>query len=174
MDTLTDALIARLNTILDSDNLPEIRFIGLHNSQKQYMENGEDYSFDMPALFIEYVNTMEIGSVGGGVQVYEPLDVNFHLFQKRLNTEGELERNRDIKPLVKKIHAKIYKWKTDGSGYFDRVGMDLDYDHTNVHETILRYRSSWVDVDLAEPIGGEEKAPPFTTDITGQIVDEIG
>ncbi len=167
MDTLTDAIKTRALTILDTDGTSKIKHFGLWNNQISELEPGSNYAFPLPALFIEYLNTNETGSVGGGVQVYEPLDIVFHILHNKLNADnGEMERNRDVNILEKETHAKFYKWKTDGSGYFDRVGIDRDYDHDNVYHLMPKYRTTWVDNDLAEPLSGIEKAPPFTTDIT--------
>jgi hypothetical protein len=175
MKELYLAIKARLEAVLlDDDNNQIAKFIHIWNNQLSWMAQGKEYSFGFPAIFIEFVNPSEIQYVGNGVQVYDPLDINVHICHEYYDAaDGTMEQNLEVFVLKQKVLAALQKFHCDGSGTFTREGEEQDYDHPNYYHFIQRYRTTWIDKSMEEPVDGYDIDPPLTTEITTVILPQI-
>jgi hypothetical protein len=167
MKTLFLAIQQKLATTLD---IKDLQFIQMWNNQLENINDGGNYSFLLPAIFIEFVNNQNVDSVGGGVQVFDPLDINVHIIHDQYDsTDGTMDQNLEVLDLKQKVYKALQLFKTNGSGYFNRVSEDQDYNHSNIYHFIQTYRTTWTDCDRELPYLGIDKNAPFTTNINTVI-----
>lgn len=150
---------------------PLIKHIGVWNNQVEYIQNAKDYSFSLPACFIEFPISTPTDGVGNNVQVFDPLDITVHIVVEKLdNIDGTMEKNFDAFTTKNQVYAGMQLFKTPGSGVFNRISETPDNDHNNVYHYLQVYRTTWVDQSQSLPVGGRIISPPFTTTITADVV----
>ena len=148
----------------------QLNYIHIWNNQLDNLEDGKEYLWRFPAVFIEFGNEMPTNSIGNNVKIYDPLEIRIHICHEQLDAgDGTYEQNFDVYTLKQNVYKALQLFQTSGSGVFDRQGEEQDYNHTNVYHYVQRYMTSYIDNDLPLPIGGIEMLPPLTTNITGII-----
>lgn len=173
MKELFLAIKAQLETLIDTDGTNTIKFIHVWNNQTQWMKEGEGYDFAKPAVFIEFISPMPIVDVGGGVQQYDPLEINFHIIHEFLDSsDGTLEQNLEVFVLAKKIYGALQTWHCQGSGPFTRISEENDYVHGNIYELIQTYRTSYIDASQELPIGGYDIDPTLNLVLTPVVLPQ--
>ena len=69
-------------------------FVDVWNNQLELAEQQQQYSFPLPACFIEVLNVQEPKQLGDGVQLYDQLIVRLHIVHEQLDAgDGTMERN---------------------------------------------------------------------------------
>lgn len=163
------SLKTQLNTLLGTDGLPLIKTIGKWNNQQRDLMNEQGSKvnlFPMPAVFFAF-KTAEIMQGGEGVQIYDPLDFELHILDWMLDAaDGTFEENLEIFDISEKVWTNMQKFRpgnlTDdnnpGSSCI-RVGEEEDNDHRGISHFIQRYRTTYVDNGMQEPVGGDTYNP---------------
>ena len=164
----------QLETIKDIDGLSnKIKFIHIWNNQTHWIEEGQGYDFLKPAVFIEFVNAQQIVDIGGGVQQYDPLEINLHIIHQFMDaSDGTLEQNLDIFDLKQLVYAALQTWHCQGSGPFTRISEEQDYDHPHIYHFIQTFRTSYVDSSQAIPIGGYDIDPTLDLVLTPVVLPQ--
>lgn len=175
MKELFNFLKTRIDSLKGEDGLSVFKFIHIWNNQVHWMvDNSVEYDFAKPAIFIEFVNTEQVDVIGGGIQQFDPLDINFHIVTDFYDaTDGTLEQNLYIFELKQLLYSLLQTWHCDGSGPFNRVSETHDYDHPNIYHFIQMYRTTWTDITGQLPIGGYYIDPPLTTTITPVVLPQL-
>ena len=143
-----------------------------NNQLERIMKDGgaNMQMFPMPAVFPAFI-TNEIMQLGEGVQLYDPFDFELHFLDWQLDTgDGSFEQNLQIYDLIKRVHKIMQKFQPglkncdDLAGSCIRVGEQEDNNHNGVTHFIVKYRTTFVDNSLQEPVDGIE-----TKDLSGEI-----
>lgn len=150
--------------------VPAIKFIAMWNDQLRDTNDGKNYSFRMPAVFVEFVLPTQIGGVGNNIQVYEPLEVKIHILHEQYDAQnGTMDVNLDVFDFKQSVYKALQLFQAANTSVFDRQSEEQDYDHTNIYHYIQPYMIAMVDNDMPLPIDGTENDPPHTTEITAEI-----
>lgn len=160
---------------------PSVKFVNMWNNQvANMMDDGGNkiYSFQTPAVFIEFANDNPVDGVGNGVQVFDPLDINIHIvhdFYNDSSADAEMENNLLVFDVEDEVQSALQAYKVSGADYgsgpIGRVGQERDYDHGNIYHSIPKYRTTWTDNSQTLPIGGYEIDPSLQAEITASKLE---
>lgn len=121
-------------------------FVDVWNNQLDLAEQQQQYSFPLPAAFIEILNVQEPKQLGDGVQLYDQLIVRLHIVHEQLDAgDGTMERNLDVFDLTQKTFKRMQGFEPDKASAFFRVNEERDYYHTNVYHFIQDYKTTYLD-----------------------------
>lgn len=162
------ALFLRLQTIKNDDGSDTFKKIAKWNNQLVLLMNEEGARvnlFELPAIFIAF-DTSSITQLGNGVQLYDPLDFEVHILDWQIDAEnGTFEQNLRIFDLKQKVYQCLQKFQPgftdeeDPAGSCIRISEQEDNNHNGVYHFIQKYRTTFVDNSMAEPVGGVEWEP---------------
>ena len=153
---------------LQSGGQPIIKYITRWNNQLEllYDENGAKVeAFLMPAVFISF-KASEIMQLAQGVQLIENMIIDLHILDWQIDaTDGTMEQNLHIYDLKEQIYSVMNKFKvnttTDSAGTFMRIAEEDDDKHMAVYHFVQRYKTSYVNNSLQEPVGGIPSTTPM-------------
>lgn len=121
-------------------------FVDVWNNQLELAEQQQQYSFPLPASFIEILNVQEPKQLGDGVQLYDQLIVRLHIVHEQLDAgDGTMERNLDVFDLTQKTFKHMQGFEPDKASAFFRVNEERDYYHTNVYHFMQDYKTTYLD-----------------------------
>jgi hypothetical protein len=121
-------------------------FVDVWNNQLELAEQQQQYSFPLPASFIEILNVQEPKQLGDGVQLYDQLIVRLHIVHEQLDAgDGTMERNLDVFDLTQKTFKRMQGFEPDKASAFFRVNEERDYYHTNVYHFMQDYKTTYLD-----------------------------
>jgi len=121
-------------------------FVDVWNNQLELVEQQQQYSFLLPASFIEILNVQEPKQLGDGVQLYDQLIVRLHIVHEQLDAgDGTMERNLDVFDLTQKTFKHMQGFEPDKASAFFRVNEERDYYHTNVYHFMQDYKTTYLD-----------------------------
>jgi hypothetical protein len=121
-------------------------FVDVWNNQLELAEQQQQYSFLLPASFIEILNVQEPKQLGDGVQLYDQLIVRLHIVHEQLDAgDGTMERNLDVFDLTQKTFKRMQGFEPDKASAFFRVNEERDYYHTNVYHFMQDYKTTYLD-----------------------------
>jgi hypothetical protein len=121
-------------------------FVDVWNNQLELSEQQQQYSFLLPAAFIEILNVQEPKQLGDGVQLYDQLIVRLHIVHEQLDAgDGTMERNLDVFDLTQKTFKHMQGFEPDKASAFFRVNEERDYYHTNVYHFMQDYKTTYLD-----------------------------
>ena len=165
-------IIARIRSKITEAVLPHI---DIWNNQIEQMEAQELYTFPVPAVFIELVNTQDVQQLGKGLQIYNDLTIIFHVVHQQLDAgDGFQDRNDEVFDLKQTLYAALDNFEPDGAGMFARQSETEDKSHTNIYHFLQQYKTNFVDISRQKPIGGVFTTPPTDLEINPvTVVDEI-
>jgi len=122
------------------------------NNQIERIKNGSDYTFPMPAAFVEVLNDVQFQMMGQG---FRNADISFriHLVHQFYNEEGTYEQDLEIFDLRDKVLANADNPENAGLSFFVPTGCTplacisetQEYDHDNVYHYILNFVSNFTD-----------------------------
>lgn len=151
-----------------------VRYVQKWNNQlaRTMKEGGaEMQNFLYPAVFPAFI-TNDITQLGEGVQMYDPFIFELHILDWQIDAgDGSFEQNLEIYELAKKIFQKVQKFQPgiisteDLTGSCIRISETEDNDHNGVSHFIVRYRTTFVDNTMQEPVNGLDAR----TDLSGEI-----
>jgi len=162
-------LIAALSTVevitpdLETVNL----FVQMYNNQPERKSEGNGYTYQTPALFIE-PQLSEGQPIGGGATKYECV-IRLLLECTLMNDEGSLDQNLIVIDTKDKIHRVMNGLKVYGFSPFYSNGMTFDTQHGNMYLMAMEYKSYFV--DMTGTSGDVFNTGLITDSITGVVVD---
>lgn len=172
MTDLFNAIKTQLETINDADGADTIKHIDIWNDQVNRVEKGESYTYNYPAVFVEFLNLENIKQLGLGYQLYDDLIVRLHTIHQQLDAgDGTLDRNIAVLTLKQSIFAKMNKFEPTQATQFARFSEGQDTSHTNLYHHMQDYRTNWVDVAAKQPATTVTKSPPTTLEITPVTIE---
>jgi hypothetical protein len=156
------------DTLCHLENEPNLfAFVDIWNNQLELEQQNVQYSFPMPACFIEIVNPGEPKQLGDGVQLYDPLLIRLHIIHNQLDAgNGTFERNLDVFDLTDKTFKHMQGFEPDKASAFFRVNDERDYLHTNIYHFIQDYKTTYLDDSAQRSTDGY--AITLTPKITAQ------
>lgn len=158
MKALILAIEAQLKTV------PGVKFVLVWNDQVNQLEYQTQYSFTMPAIFVEFVNPHEIKQLGDGLQLYDPLIVRLHILDHELDAGSEgMERNLAVMDFAQEVFKVMQGFEPDGAAQFVRIAEERDYQHKGVYHLIQDYNTNYLDCSKQKSTDGVE--------IAGGVVD---
>ena len=123
-----------------------IKFQRMWNDQLNLDETQEQYSFPMPAVFVEFLNDQEIKQLGDGLQLYDNLIVRLHILHMELDAaDGTMEQNLNVFDFMQEVYKKMQRFEPAQAAAFVRVSEARDYLHGNVYHGIQDYKTNYVD-----------------------------
>lgn len=146
--------------------ITEFKKVTIWNNQYEYIENGENYSYPMPCLFVELQND-SCQQLGSGYQGSD-LIINLHIAQNVFNGTN-IDENLTIFALRDLVIKKLANFKPATAGQFVKINEMQDFDHTNVYHYQIGYTTHWIDNTAVEE---EFYTTPETTPID-PIVTEV-
>lgn len=149
-----------MTAILDQlATVPGIKFQRAWNDQLNEDEQGKQYSFPSPAVFVEFLTPNEIKQLGDGIQLYDPLTVRLHILHWQLDAgDGTMEQNLDAWDFAQEVYKKMQKFEPDGAVAFVRSSEERDYDHKGIYHLIQDYKTNYIDSTVQESTDGTEIA----------------
>lgn len=171
-----DFFIAIRTRLLQQQNL---KFVQLWNNQTEDLRSAENpsYSFELPAVFVEFVPPTDIQQLGDGAQIYDPLIVRLHIVHEFLNnisdTNGMMEQDLDILELKESVFATMQRFTPNMAVAFVRVSETMDYNHNNVVEFIQDYKTNLIDDSRSDDKINVPSSAPITLIPTYTKVDNL-
>jgi hypothetical protein len=143
--------------------VPEITYVRIFNNQFENVTvKNSTYDFPMPCVFVEFENANEPKQLGGGFQLYEPLNVILHLGVNELDSAtGYLDQNLNVFDLKDKLYKAMQKFEPNKASIFIRTSEEQDYDHTNIYVWKQTYKTTFLDGNMEEP-----QNPTYTIPVT--------
>ncbi len=149
MRTFIEAILVKLETVTG------VKFVRVWNDQLTLDENQEGYSFDMPAIFVELVNSQEIRQLGDGLQMYDPLFIRLHICHWQLDAGEEgMEQNLDAIDFKQDVFEVMDGFEPSGATAFVRSTEEMDYQHKGVYHAIQDYKTTYVDTSRQKSTDG--------------------
>ncbi len=149
MRVFTEAILTKLRTVTG------VAYAAVWNDQLTLDEGQDSYSFGMPAIFLEVVNSQEIKQLGDGVQLYDPLVIRLHLCHWQLDTgDGTMEQNLDVIDLLGTVYTFIDGFEPDGATAFVRGAEEKDYAHKGVYHALQDYKTTLIDLSQQRSTDG--------------------
>lgn len=155
--------------------LTDYKYIGMWNNQLTETKNGSEFDKPRPWLLFEFVSS-QVDSVGGGVQVFDPLLIRMHTIAELFDAaDGTNELNLAVFDLTDKLYKKFQLNQVTGADYgtspLNRTEVEVDSNHDNLYHHITTFTTTWVDNSATLPIGGYEIDPVLQADITTSFED---
>lgn len=142
--------------------ITELNFIRVWNNQVERLEKDENYSFLMPAAFIEVISPNSYLPIGEG---FSEGDIVFsiHLVAEELDAgDGTMDQNLTIFILRDKVIGVLNRFQATGCSLMYLISEQQDYDHTNVYHYTLDFKCSFID----------SKGSPYDPEATTYITKE--
>ncbi len=152
-----------------SDGVATFRRVSMWNGQLEKLKAGTIHAFDLPALFFEF-QAGEVDTVGGGVQVFDPVKVRMHVIDKLFDSNEDGEVNLNALDLGDKVYTAFQMYQVVGATYgsspFNRTAIELDEDHDALYHHVTEFTTTWTDNSANWPTGAGWVDPTLTPDIT--------
>lgn len=138
-------------------------YFKLFNNQFENMEEQQEQTFPNLSIFMEFLEPVDVSSVGGGVQYYDAV-VRFHLYL----ISYELE-DLDMFTYKQELHAKLQGFYPTDCSRMNRIAESPDQNHNGYMVWKLDYQ-----VRIPDESGSMYKnvvdAAPVTLDLTTQLI----
>lgn len=161
-----------------TDNTSVVKTVRKWNNQLAllYDANGAKTNmFRMPAVFPAFI-TGNIMQLGGGVQLYDPLIFELHILHWQLDGGGgTFEDDAKVFDLKDIVYRAIQKFQpglvdeNNPAGACIRISEQEDNSHRGVYHFIMRFKTTYVDNQIEEPVNGIDWSPvpmPLELDIS--------
>ena len=140
----------------------DIQYVRMWNNQLDLVVAGKLELFQCPAAFIEFQShTANKDTLGGGVQIFDPLLFKIHILSWQLDAaDGTFEQNLAIYDLKDKMYLAVQKFQpgltdtTTPVGSCIRIAEYQDYKHAGIYHYIQEYQTTLVDYSRLEPYLG--------------------
>ena len=142
-------------------DIKELAHVQIWNSQFDYIDEGQGYSFPFPCAFVEVTPNEDIGSLGSGFQGSD-LTIKIHLGSDFYNGFGGdvIDDNFNIFALRETVSQALFGFKTSTSGAMFKINEEQDFNHSNVYHYVMTYKVHFIDDTTA-------KKDLYTTPPTG-------
>lgn len=133
----------------------------LWNNQVQHEIEGDSYSFEKPAFFLELLNDVAYEEIGVG---YSSADLVFrvHIVTEFYNGP-DMEHNLDNYDYRDKVIMLLSGMRPAGCGDMTRISETADYDHPNIYHYLVDFGCNLTD-STGSPY--DEAAGKYLTDQT--------
>jgi hypothetical protein len=121
------------------DNVTALDTVGMFNNQFEKLETGEEESFALPSVFIQFLDFVYTNK-GAGVQQFSGT-VRLHF-----GFESYLAEDLTVWDITQTVNQQLHGWNPDSCGAMERIGMTMDSDFSNVSIQIVDYRVTGEDV----------------------------
>lgn len=136
MGDLINEILTRLRLIVD------FQFVAIWNNQFEYLQDGGEYVFPMPCVFVEVQNenNQDLGCN------YQGQDINiiFHIGQDFYNG-SQMEQNFTIFELRDLLVKSISNFKPTTASKMVKTSELQDFNHSNVYHYAISYKTHWID-----------------------------
>lgn len=140
--------------------LTDVTYVRMWNNQHELVIGGHMEMFPNPSVFIEFVSS-DIMQLGEGRQLYDPLIFRLHILDWQMDSgDGNFEQNLTVYDLKQKLYAVVQKFQPGLSdencpaGSCIRISETQDYSHAGLYHYVQEYKTTLVDVVMAEPVNG--------------------
>lgn len=145
------------------------------NDQLGRLRNGDGYTFQVPAVFVETIaNENEHSHIGQGITAI-PLIFRLHLVHEHMNTEGSFDEDLAVFDLRDKVVRRMRGFKPTHCAPVQKVSEGIDYDHDNYYHYTIDYRTEMLDItgsDQDTEMGlYTQTEPPIALELDVQKVD---
>jgi hypothetical protein len=151
-----------------------IQSVQLWNNQLDSLKGADtetniNYSFSLPALFIEFLN-LDTEQLGNGNQVYASLMVRIHILHRQEDAgDGTMEQNLSVLTLRDPVQLALQNFRPSGASEFIRQKQQMDYNHNNVYHYVMDYGCTFIDTITSQPVNGITDNGPITPQINTTI-----
>lgn len=123
-----------------------VQFAAVWNNQQQYLEDGSNYTFPLPAAFVETIMGNS-GQIGLGVGAF---DVTFriHLLHEHYNTDninGAIDQNTSVFDLRDQIIRNLNGYSPRGCSVLLRGSEQQDTDYNNVYHYTIDFQTHFIE-----------------------------
>jgi len=144
----------------------DVTYIRMWMTQADKISKGEFEDFPKPAIFIEFVNPLQINQLGNGNRIYEPLKIRVHtIYEWYDSQDGSMGQNLPALDFVDKVYFYLQDWMPstmtiNNIVYHIPVGaMQITSDTQDnkpnqIYHHIQEYITTWVDEVKNRPVGG--------------------
>lgn len=143
-----------------------VTYIRMWIDQASKIAKGNFEDFPKPAIFIEYMNPLEIQQLGNGCRLYEPLTIRVHIIYEFYDAEdGTMGQNLPVLDFADKVYFSFQDWMPDKMtinnvlyqipvGVMQIVRDNHDTEATQIYHFIQDYVTTWFDDAKNRPVGG--------------------
>lgn len=136
-----------------------LKYVAQFNNQIAHIKSRDQFSFPLPAAFIEFLDPSP-QQYGGGVQIYEPLNIRIHWAWEKYNEDGEQDEVLEQFDIVQFIQAKFQNFAPANASTFVRINELYDGDHDNISVGYVDFRTTYVDRQQELPLNSIQSIPP--------------
>lgn len=139
----------------------------IFNNQLVREQEGKQYAYEKPCVFVEVINKSKYDQLGEG---FQSSDIGFrlHLVHEEYDTgDGMMDQNINIFDLRDKVVRTLSLYEPTGCGPLTRVGEDQDYDHSNLYHYMIDFVCNFTDSRGSKWDQGKliDKDPPTDLEI---------
>lgn len=140
------SLLAKLTTInvVTPDGITKPLYSRIWNNQLRQLIDGESYSFQRPACFVEVINSVNYEILGQGLRAAD-LGFRLHLIHDFYNLDGTMEQDLSIFDLRDSLLLALRKFCPTACGPINCIREEQDYEHENVYHYVLDYVCCFID-----------------------------
>ena len=161
---------------LQSGGASVLKTVARWNNQVELLydeQGGRNPNFLFPACFISF-KAAEIMQLAQGVQLYENLIIDLHILDWQIDAgDGTQEQNLEIYDLKELVFSVMNKFSpnatNDSAGTFMRIAEEDDDKHHGVYHFVQRYKTSFVNNSLQEPVNGIPSTVPMPVEIDNYV-----
>lgn len=125
-------------------NTDKFKTVSVYNKQIQKLINGNGYSYNLPACFIEIIESNAY-QIGCNLSASD-LDILFHIAVDALDSaDGYLDQNIYCFVLRNEVKKLFNLFRLPTGGCMQWINEDQDYDHDNVYHYVVRFRAHQID-----------------------------
>jgi hypothetical protein len=140
-------LLSKLATlqVLNQDLQTVSLYTRIFNNQIKKQQEGNIYSFALPAAFIEIVNNANYNRLGNG---YSESDLVFRIYLAHWFTDaqdGTMEQDLLIYDLRDSVIALLSNYRPTGCGNLCLTSEQQDYEHNDVYVYVLEFTTGYID-----------------------------
>lgn len=143
--TLYLAIVERLKTIVDSQDVPLIKHFDLWNMNVEYID--QETVWDMPAVFVEFA-PIQWKDVGNGAQ-QATVTIALHIATPYMGSgaDGAYSQSDALAyfDLLGKIHKALYGMKGDAYMALKRTSSQTNHNHAEIIESIETFTCTVID-----------------------------
>jgi hypothetical protein len=145
------SLLTKLATInvTTPDGIVKSLYARVWNNQLRMMIDGQSYSFQRPACFVEVINSVNYEILGQGLRAAD-LGFRLHLIHDFYNLDGTLEQDLSIFDLRDNLLLALRKFTPTSCGPINCIREEQDYEHENIYHYVLDYVCCFIDTKQSD------------------------
>lgn len=139
----------------------------IFNNQLVREQEGKQYAYEKPCVFVEIINKVKYEQLGEGFQSAD-LAFRIHLVHEEYDTaDGNMDQNLNVFDLRDKVVLALSLYEPTGCGPLTRIGEDQDFDHSNIYHYQIDFVCNFTDSKGSKWDQGKliDKEPPTDLEI---------